>query len=625
MTSLGEFAYSKLLECDSLKANQIQGNIKINDISVNTLSFNDKWKFSLDTNNDLLLKNEMQNVVSLSGSALTGHISILGGGGGGATNLSDLNDVTAPNPTDITTNGSIMYYNQPTNTYSFTNEFAYALSTWNVRLPFSFTDIDLQILQGANDISKNIRIGGAKRTASTENGRSIAIGEEAGQILQKNNCIAIGYKSGQNLQGNNIFTTGDSIAIGTEAGENNQEDSAISIGKAAGKTNQKSSSIAIGTNAGNTGQNVNSLAIGFNTAKTNQGVNAISIGYNSGLSSQAGYSTFIGTSAGNTGSHSYAVGIGYLTSSINCGTDSIGIGREALFSGGGESSIAIGKEAGKSDLPDNSIAIGTEAGFSNGGQNCIYIGQGASLNGSNHNNVIVLNASSTQNNPAGSDRCYIKPLRAIEGTSLVQYDNTSGEVTYNNTIGGVNITGQITLTGNSGVSGEVLTSQGSSAPIWGSPSVNFAYYEITASQVDMRNGPQIIFGNEVVSNAFITRNAANNEFTFNQVGMYKIESSAWFAGQPGTSLITFAELKSYHRVSGAATGNLKSISLLDPRNNGSENFLQMTLSTSYILNAAIGDSVYMIGQATAPVPIRTVGAAGSSINSSTNLIITKLQ
>jgi len=471
MTSLGEFAYSKLLECDSLKANQIQGNIKINDISVNTLSFNDKWKFSLDTNNDLLLKNEMQNVISLSGSALTGHISILGGGGGGgATNLSDLNDVTTPNPLDITTNGSIMYYNQSTNTYSFTNEFAYALSTWNVRLPFSFTDIDLQILQGANDLSKNIHIGGAKRITPTVNGRSIAIGEEAGQILQKNNCIAIGHKAGKNLQGNNIFVQGDSIAIGNNAGENNQEDSAISIGNAAGQAAQKSSSIAIGNNAGNSGQNVNSLAIGFNTAKTNQGVNAIAIGYNSGLSSQAGYSTFIGTSAGNTGSHSYAVGIGYLTSSINCGTDSVGIGREALFSGSGDNSIAIGKEAGKSDLPDNTIAIGTEAGFSNGGQNCIYIGQGASLNGSNHNNVIVLNASSTQNSPAGSDRCYIKPLRAIEGTSLVQYDNTSGEVTYNNTIGGVNITGQITLNGDSGVSGEVLTSQGASAPVWSVPS-----------------------------------------------------------------------------------------------------------------------------------------------------------
>ncbi|MCP4971694.1 MAG: hypothetical protein GY932_14000, partial [Arcobacter sp.] len=471
MTSLGEFANAKLLECDLLKANQIEGNIIINDISTNTLSFNEKWKFLLDTNDDLLLKNEMLDVVSLSGSALTGHISILGGGGGGgATDLSDLNDVTTPNPSDITTNGSIMYYNQSTNTYSFTNEFAYALSTWNVRLPFSFTDIDLQILQGANDLSKNIRIGGAKRTASIANGRSIAIGEEAGQILQKNNCIAIGYKSGQSLQGNNIFTTGDSIAIGTEAGENNQEDSSISIGKAAGKTNQKSSSIAIGNNAGSSGQNVGSLAIGFNTAKTNQGVNAIAIGFNSGLSSQAGYSTFIGTSAGNTGSNSYAVGIGYLTSSINCGTDSIGIGREALFSGGGENAIAIGKEAGKSNFPDNSIGIGTESGFTNGGRNCIYIGEKAGLNGSNHDNVIVLNASSSQNNPAGSDRCYIKPLRATQGTSLVQYDNTSGEVTYNNTIGGVNITGQITLTGNSGVSGEILTSQGASAPIWAVPS-----------------------------------------------------------------------------------------------------------------------------------------------------------
>ena len=72
--------------------------------------------------------------------------------------------------------------------------------------------------------------------------------------------------------------------------------------------------------------------------------------------------------------------------------------------------------------------------------------------------------------------------------------------------------------------------------------VNFAYYEINASQVDMRSNPQIVYGNEVVANAFITRNVANNEFTFNQAGMYKIESSAWFAGQPSTQSITFAEI-----------------------------------------------------------------------------------
>ena len=435
MTSLGEFAFTKLLECDLLKANQIEGNINLSDISTNTLSFNNKWKFSLDTNNDLLLKNEMIDVVSLSGSALTGHISILGGGGGGGvTDLSDLNDVTPPNPSDSSTFGSIMHYDQPTNRYSFTNALAYFIASWVVRIPFLFTDIDLQILQSANDISKNIYIGGAKRTTPPTDGRSIGIGEESGQTSQKNNCVAIGHKAGKLNQGTGIITSGDSIAIGNNSGENNQEDSAISIGNTAGQNGQKSSAIAIGNNAGNLNQNVNSLAIGFNSGKTNQGVNSIAIGFNSGLSDCAGYSTFIGTSAGNTGSNSYAVGIGYLTNSVNAGLNSVAIGREALFSGSGQNSIAIGKFAGRSSFPNNSIAIGTEAGENSGGQNCIYLGEGAALNGNNHNNVIVLNASSTQNNPTGSDRCYIKPLRNDAGSSFVKYDVTSGEVTYNTDI-----------------------------------------------------------------------------------------------------------------------------------------------------------------------------------------------
>jgi hypothetical protein len=190
--------------------------------------------------------------------------------------------------------------------------------------------------------------------------------------------------------------------------------------------------------------------------------------------------------------------------------------------------------------------------------------------------------------------------------------------------GNLNINGGLAIDNSFGLVGQVLTSQGAATPIWSSPSVNFAYYEINASQVDMRTNPQIIFGNEVVSNAFITRNATQNEFTFNQAGIYKIESSAWFAGQPGTALITFAELRSYHRVAGSSTGNNRVTSLLDPRGNGSEDFLQFTLSTNYILIAAIGDSIYQQGGATAPTPVRTVGAAGVSYNSSTNLIITKL-
>lgn len=540
MTSLGEFAYAKLLECDLLKANQIEGNINLSDISTNTLSFNNKWKFSLDTNNDLLLKNEMIDVVSLSGSALTGQISILGGGGGGGvTDLSDLNDVTPPNPSDTSTFGSIMHYDQPTNRYSFTNALAYFIASWVVRIPFLFTDIDLQILQSANDLSKNIHIGGAKRISPPVNGRSICIGEESGQTSQNNNCVAIGHKAGKLNQGTGIISFGDSIAIGNNAAENNQEDSAIAIGNSAGQTSQKASCIAIGNNAGNLNQNVNSLAIGFNSGKTNQGVNSIAIGFNTGLSDCAGYSTFIGTSCGNINSSSYAIGIGYLTNSVDAGLNSIGIGREALFTGSGQNTIAIGNNAGRSNFPNNSIAIGNSAAENDGGQNCIYIGEGAALNGNNHNNVIVINASSTQNNPAGANRCYIKPLRSIEGTSLVQYDNTSGEVTYNNTIQGVNITGQITLNGNSGISGEVLTSQGTSTPIWspisgGTDAISFYLSTTQNNLINSTTYDIMSFGSYTRGSlSGVSFNTTTNRFDITNPGTYIVSAVAFLKGQGG--------------------------------------------------------------------------------------------
>jgi hypothetical protein len=626
MTSLGEFAYAKLLECDLLKANQIEGNINLTDISTNTLSFNDKWKFSLDTTHNLLLTNVMQDIVSLSGDAQTGYISFLGGGGGGGgvTDLSDLNDVTPPNPSDTSTFGSIMYYDQPTNRYSFTNALAYLVASWAIRIPLIFGDIDLQILQGANDLSKNIHIGGAKRISAPVDGRSICIGEESGQTSQQNNCLALGYRAGKNNQGTGIITFGDSIAIGTSSGENNQEDAAISIGSFSGQNNQKASCIAIGNNAGNLNQNVNSLAIGYNAGKTNQGVNSIAIGFNSGLSDCAGYSTFIGTSAGNTGSNSYAVGIGYLTSSVNAGTNSIGIGREALFSGSGDSAISIGKFAGRSNFPNNSIAIGTEAGENNGGQNCIYIGEGAALNGGNHNNVIVLNASSTQNNPAGSDRCYIKPLRAIEGTSIVQYDNTSGEVTHNNTISGVNVTGAITLNGNSGVSGEVITSQGASAPIWSAPttptaSLNSASFALTFNKSFTNpNTEELIDGSftTLVTSGDITNNN-NGTFTINTTGTYLINCSLIFQRTLISAPFLLASVYLYLKNDPLGNPTNRTTLVESITNTSSDQYLQQEIDYSYVNTFNSTDIIRLEGKSDdnfIAVGIRNTTIARTHIN-----------
>ena len=78
MPSLGEYANAFLLECDTLIARNISGNLLNKDLSINSLELNEKWKIYLDDSSNFILKNEIIDVVSLSGNAITGNITFKG-------------------------------------------------------------------------------------------------------------------------------------------------------------------------------------------------------------------------------------------------------------------------------------------------------------------------------------------------------------------------------------------------------------------------------------------------------------------------------------------------------------------------------------------------------------------
>ena len=148
--------------------------------------------------------------------------------------------------------------------------------------------------------------------------------------------------------------------------------------------------VALGSNAGT---DVGGLA---------QGAGSIAIGYNAGNSSQNIESVAIGVNAGKTSQ----------------GEQSVAIGAYTAITSQGNSAVAIGDRAGATSQGQSAIAIGSVAG---------YASQAA--------RSIVISASGVAVNNTREDSLVITPIRNAGGTHALEYDPTTGEVTYD-TLGG---------------------------------------------------------------------------------------------------------------------------------------------------------------------------------------------
>jgi hypothetical protein len=201
----------------------------------------------------------------------------------------------------------------------------------------------------------------------------------SGQYNQGLNAISIGNSAGFTGQGTY------SLALGFNAGQFNQGTGCISLGNLAGNANQTINSIAIGTSAGNTGQGSSSIAIGNSTGLKNQGTTCVAIGTNAGQYNQGDYSIAIGSDTGNTGQ--------------------------------GQQSICMGYQSGLYGIGANSIALGSKSGFT---------GTNPTLNTS----TIILNATNSPVWSQASNAFYVAPIRNVVGTTYLQYNATTKEVTY---------------------------------------------------------------------------------------------------------------------------------------------------------------------------------------------------
>lgn len=316
---------------------------------------------------------KLKNNLNVSGSVTASYFV---GDGSQLTNLSSQS-----------TNVSMFLSSSTFNT--FTSSYNDTSASFNTRILAATNEQNISNLAttGSNTFNGN----------QTINGSLIL---DNGAIIKDNinNSISFGYLAADTNQGT------QSVAIGNGAGYQNQQHGAIAIGPNAGSSTQQSNGIAIGSLAGTTLQNTGSIAIGTQAGGTNQGEKAISLGYWSGKNDQEDYAISIGNLAGVTSQGLSAISIGNLAGSELQGSRSIAIGQQAGASNQGEYSIALGVLAGSMNQAANSI---------------------------------VINASGTvlQNTTTGSLK--IAPIRNITGSSgILQYDDTTKEVSYSNTFSG---------------------------------------------------------------------------------------------------------------------------------------------------------------------------------------------
>jgi hypothetical protein len=137
-----------------------------------------------------------------------------------------------------------------------------------------------------------------------------------------------------------------------------------------------------------------------------------------------------------------AVAIGKNT---NAGNYAQAIGNNAGNSGQGQGAVALGSEAGETNQGSKAVAIGNYAGETTQGANAIAIGEKAGQT-SQAANSIVINATGAALNNTTASSMVVKPIRNASGTHQLEYNPTTGEVTYD-TLASGGATGDLTITG----------------------------------------------------------------------------------------------------------------------------------------------------------------------------------
>jgi len=123
-----------------------------------------------------------------------------------------------------------------------------------------------------------------------------------------------------------------------------------------------------------------------------------------------------------------SVGIGQNCGTNNSGIRQVSIGFNAGRNSGGSRCVCIGDQTGETNAGDFSVNIGANAAEAGSGSGAVVIGCNAGRTQAD-DNCIILNATVSNLDSAGSDRCYIAPLRQNQTNTddeVVCWDNDGG-------------------------------------------------------------------------------------------------------------------------------------------------------------------------------------------------------
>ncbi len=277
----------------------------------------------------------------------------------------------------------------------------------------------------------NVRIGnlaGNNNQAST----AIAIGNDAGRQNQGISAVAVGVEAGETAQGQ------DGVAVGFQAGRDNQSNNAVAVGKEAGELGQGLSAVAVGHSAGNSTQSDFGVAVGWQAGLSGQGEGAVSVGKQAGQNSQGDNAVSVGISAGFTNQKLNSVAVGNSAGQTDQGAvigQCVAVGYQAGFNLQNDGAVAVGSKAGSTGQKSFSVAVGYEAGQTTQGQNCVAVGHLAGQT-SQADRTIILNATGVAlDGVVGQDdSSYMAPIRSSPSTLLLNYNDSTNEITKTNGI-----------------------------------------------------------------------------------------------------------------------------------------------------------------------------------------------
>ena len=117
-----------------------------------------------------------------------------------------------------------------------------------------------------------------------------------------------------------------------------------------------------------------------------------------------------------------------VTGRIDIG-GSLGIGQNAARTNQGIDAVAVGGIAGDDAQGDKAVAVGASAGQLDQGAGAVALGFGAGQNLQAANSIVINATGSVLQNTTASSTV-IKPIRNASGTHALEYNPTTGEVTY---------------------------------------------------------------------------------------------------------------------------------------------------------------------------------------------------